>query len=693
MTINAVMRDSEANLWFASAGKGVFRLGSAAFKNMRFPDRGNELSVCSIQQFSSSLLVGTEKFFLWRIGPGAGEIHKQKVHANARDRGRIIAIEPIDKKSLLLATDGGVIKLTNFIQSFSNLNTSVKSISRFGKKFLISTGNTVLLNTDTGLRSYEGIWNGRSTCSYGKDSLIYVGTLSGLFTLAPGKKISFLGTEDTIFRNRISDIKEAPDGLLWIATSGGGIAVCKDGRLLYTLSEKDGLSSNICKNLFLSGEDIWVGTDKGLNRVHQNGGDHKQGGGFRVTTLTSVDGLCSNIINAVYANANYVYVGTDKGMTYFRTNEAESNSFCKLRITAIRTTAHVWEYDTSDLSLPHYQSAIQVEFAGISYRSAGEILYRYRLRGLSDAWQTTRETFVSYPTLPSGEYELELTATNKFGVQSGRGSIKFSVKKLLWEEKWFIILAIVAGAGGLWALIMIRTKKLKRQNQDKIDINNRMAELEQMALKAQMNPHFIFNSLNSIQKYVITKDIRGANKFVSDFARLMRLTLEISSKSRISIEEEVKYLSTYLELERIRFDNKFQYDIHVDPAIDLSAQSIPPMILQPFVENSIRHGVRYRDDDKGRITVSFLKNDLFLVCIVEDNGIGRELARQYKSRTPMEYQSRGMALTERRIEMMNRTQATAALISIEDLETSDRRPAGTRITLQFPLRHTIHLNL
>ena len=689
MTINAVIRDSESNLWFATAGKGVFRLGSAAFKNLRFQDKGNELSVCSIRQFSSTLLVGTDRFFLWKIGPGIGEIRKQKVHASARDRGRIVAIEPVDKKSLLLGTDGGLIKLTNFIQSGSTPRTSVKSVSRFGKNFLISTGNAVLLNTDTGLRSYESIWNGRSTCSYGKDSLIYVGTLSGLFTVTPGKKISFLGTEDTVFRNRISDIKEAPDGLLWIATSGGGIAACRGGRLLYTLSERDGLSSNICKNLFISGEDIWVGTDKGLNRVHKNGGVHKQGGAFQVTTLTSVDGLCSNIINAVYANGKDVYVGTDKGMTYFQTNEAESKSFCKLRVTAIRTTMHSWEYDTSGMSLPHYQSAIQVEFAGISYRSAGEILYSYRLRGLSDAWQTTRETFVSYPTLPSGEYELDLTATNKFGVQSGMRSIKFSVKKLLWEEKWFVILAIAAGAGALWSLILIRTKKLKRQNQQKIDSNNRMAELEQMALKAQMNPHFIFNSLNSIQKYVITKDIRGANKFVSDFARLMRLTLEISSKSRISIEEEVKYLSTYLELERIRFDNKFQYNIQVDPAIDLSAQSIPPMILQPYVENSIRHGVRYREDDKGRITISFLKNDLFLVCIVEDNGIGRELSGQYKSRTPMEYQSRGMALTERRMEMMNRTQTTSSLINIEDLEGSDGRPAGTRITLQFPLRHSL----
>jgi LytS/YehU family sensor histidine kinase len=205
-----------------------------------------------------------------------------------------------------------------------------------------------------------------------------------------------------------------------------------------------------------------------------------------------------------------------------------------------------------------------------------------------------------------------------------------------------------------------------------------------MALKAQMNPHFIFNSLNSVQQYVIDKDLLGANKFITEFSRLIRLTLDISSKTRISIYEEISYLATYLELEKTKFEDKFSYTVVAGPEIDASDWFIPPMILQPYVENSIRHGVRYRHDKAGHIRVSFRLDEQYLVCQVEDNGVGRKKAGQYKSEIPIEYQSKGMTLTAKRIEMLNKNSASPVLIEIEDLETNNI-PAGTRVTLRFPL--------
>jgi LytS/YehU family sensor histidine kinase len=212
-----------------------------------------------------------------------------------------------------------------------------------------------------------------------------------------------------------------------------------------------------------------------------------------------------------------------------------------------------------------------------------------------------------------------------------------------------------------------------------------MAELEQMSLKAQMNPHFIFNSLNSIQKYVMEKDVVGANKFITDFSRLIRLTLEITSKSRISIDEEVRYISYYLELERARFGDTFQYEVTVAPDINRMTYQIPPMLLQPYIENSIRHGLRYREDEQGMVRIRFMENATHLICIIEDNGVGRKLAQQYKSLSPIEYQSRGMTLTARRVEMMNQIRTTPMLIEVEDIETDSLQPAGTRVVLYFPI--------
>ena len=214
----------------------------------------------------------------------------------------------------------------------------------------------------------------------------------------------------------------------------------------------------------------------------------------------------------------------------------------------------------------------------------------------------------------------------------------------------------------------------------------KLSELEQMALRSQMNPHFIFNSLNSIQQYVIDKDILGANEFITQFSRLIRLTLDHSAKLDISLEQEVVYLSTYLELEKKRFENKFNYTINTDPEINTEDYFIPPMILQPYVENSVRHGMRYKKDNEGKIVISFHTASGYLICNIEDNGIGRKQARQFKSIAPMEYQSKGMTLTARRIEVFNSTHASSIGINIEDMEDYSRKPAGTKVTIKFPIK-------
>jgi LytS/YehU family sensor histidine kinase len=181
------------------------------------------------------------------------------------------------------------------------------------------------------------------------------------------------------------------------------------------------------------------------------------------------------------------------------------------------------------------------------------------------------------------------------------------------------------------------------------------------------------------------KDVRGVNEFITNFSRLIRQTLDLSSRSRISLQEEVLYISNYLELEKRRFEDKFVYEIAVAKEINGQDYHIPPMILQPYVENAIRHGIGLRKDNNGRITVRMSLSNGNLVCIIEDNGVGRKLAAQFRGRNPIEYQSRGMALTEKRIEMFNKANKSPVLITIDDVEDHSEVPAGTRITLCFSI--------
>jgi LytS/YehU family sensor histidine kinase len=222
-----------------------------------------------------------------------------------------------------------------------------------------------------------------------------------------------------------------------------------------------------------------------------------------------------------------------------------------------------------------------------------------------------------------------------------------------------------------------------RQEQNKSATQNRINELEQLALRSQMNPHFIFNCLNSIQNFLLQNNFEKTNEYLTSFAHLIRQTLDNSSRSTISIESESRYLSSYLELESMRFGHSFIYDIEVDPAIDPDNTFIPTMILQPYVENSIRHGLRYRQDGVKSVRVIFRKRGNTLVCIVEDNGIGRKKAAELKSFMHVEYQSKGMTLTAERIAALNRRQDIPITVDVIDME-EDGNATGTQVIVRFP---------
>ena len=234
-------------------------------------------------------------------------------------------------------------------------------------------------------------------------------------------------------------------------------------------------------------------------------------------------------------------------------------SGCRLQVTGITIAGKEWPADTIDFTVPHTDNDILFGFVGISFKSAGEINYQYRLAGLDPGWRSTRETSLHYPSLPSGAYELQLFATNKFGVRSKPLHIRFVIDRLIWERLWFRILLVLLLIGGVWAVLHFRVGRVRKKETEKTRVAARMSELEQMALRSQMNPHFIFNCLNSIQQYVMDKDAAGANEFITNFSRLVRQTLDISAKSRISLAEEIQYISTYLELEKTRYEDKFAY--------------------------------------------------------------------------------------------------------------------------------------
>jgi len=242
-----------------------------------------------------------------------------------------------------------------------------------------------------------------------------------------------------------------------------------------------------------------------------------------------------------------------------------------------------------------------------------------------------------------------------------------------------ILLVFIWRANRLQKKLFAKEKELQKKEMEK-----RMSELEQTALRAQMNPHFIFNSLNSVQRFVINNDVEGVNQYLSTFANLIRQTLENSGKQLIPLSHEVKYLETYLKLEQMRSNDKFNYRININPDVDPEETYIPNMIIQPYLENSVIHGMAGKKQNEGVINLTISKNHK-LTCVVEDNGVGIAASKANRLKIDMDHESMGTAITEKRIEMFNTVNNEKIELEVIDKSGLSQQENGTKIMIKFPL--------
>ncbi len=255
--------------------------------------------------------------------------------------------------------------------------------------------------------------------------------------------------------------------------------------------------------------------------------------------------------------------------------------------------------------------------------------------------------------------------------------LKLDNKKKVWEKNVLIYSSLC-----LVAVISIATILYTRQNKLKTTVAR--IELEQQQYRAQMNPHFIFNCLNSIQHYIVHNDVISANKYLSEFASLMRTTMEYNQLQTIVLQQEIAYLNSYLTLEQMRFENKFTYEISCSAELDTFDVQVLPTIIQPFAENAIVHGLCYLEK-QGRLSVYFAKEGNYIVCKIEDNGIGRKASQEMKSRSGKMHVSQGMELVKKRLALASTLHKMSFSAEIIDKSDADGRASGTLVILKFPI--------
>ena len=329
---------------------------------------------------------------------------------------------------------------------------------------------------------------------------------------------------------------------------------------------------------------------------------------------------------------------------------------------------------------------LEIEFSSICHTLANQVKYEYMLEGLNEQWKDPGEQrSVTYAYLKGGDYTFRLRAANNEGIWNEEQYALYISVGTPWYNSWIFYSAI--GILITFLIITYNRQKIKRitaEEKIKSDFQKQLAEAEMRALRAQMNPHFIFNCLNSIESNIIRNDTEKASLYLNDFSRLIRLILQNSRSSYVDLTDELESLDLYLKLERMRLKDSFKYQIILEDGLDPYDYVIPPMLIQPFVENSIWHGLNNLKHP-GIVTITITESQEGLKCVIEDNGIGREAAQKIKSSKKVKRASMGMRITKDRLEKLNKVHNTNNTIEIIDLYDNEGNASGTKVILSIPL--------
>lgn len=305
--------------------------------------------------------------------------------------------------------------------------------------------------------------------------------------------------------------------------------------------------------------------------------------------------------------------------------------------------------------------------------------FKYRINGQS--WQSLENRSINLYNMMPGLYSVDVV--NKFEPQE-RMTFKVIVLPPWWKTNWFYSLSTLLIIASILMIYKKRIATVRKQENEKNLLKQRIAEIEMTALRAQMNPHFIFNCLNSINRFILSHETEAASAYLTKFSRLIRMILDGSREDFITLDKELDALKLYIEMESMRFQAVFDWRININQAIQIDNIMIPSLILQPYVENAIWHGLMQTPaEHPKKLTIQISQEKSVIIIEIEDNGVGRQRAFEIKSKNGNTHKSHGIALTEERLKLMNKLKNVKTNITIEDLVDQDLKPSGTKVRLYF----------
>ncbi len=653
-SITSMATDQEGSLWLTTIRDGIIRVDSGylAFKAITNSENLNFNSVRTgfvasdghlwFGKFDGDIFrfntdgeltwkynlahpVGSEQFL------GIESIQEQ--YEGLLQIGSIFGLFEIDLIKLQQALDDEEYISNEDLIRISIPNstfTTIKSLSFLNDTLFVGTRRDLLKFIGPDFSEFETINNERVTkLMMDSNNTLWVGQVNGLFKYSEGQ----YNVADIKFTSNVQvyDIKEIGNAWIAIATYGNGVVLwCRESGYVLKIDTHLGLSSNLVRSIYVDDKNtLWVGTNLGLNRINLDPTLplREQEDSIVPIIYNKADGLQSDEILHVLVHDDYVWISSTSGIV---TMNRSFLNYDKLLVPMVIESV---SFDGDFYpKRPHYkkpynENNMLVSFSGIFFRDPSRLFYRYRLKNLDLDWSVTKSSEVIYRSIPPGSYTFEVQAFTEDGrIHSEIAYFNVHITQPFWMTSYFIMAVLVLVIMGVFAFLHYRVQRIRNDINEKQSIRRKINELESQALQAMMSPHFIFNILNNIRFVMISGDVDRASELLVNFAKLIRSQLDSAFKKEVSMQEELSRISLYVSLESQRMRHNVNLKINIADNVDASKIDLPSLLLQPFVENAIIHGLSPKEADGSiEIEVTRVQNRQLLVRVIDDgNGLIKE---------------------------------------------------------------------
>lgn len=658
--------DNMGNIWSATFNKGVFMLPK---EKQQVKTVGKNKKVQRLKLIKDNIYASIYKEGFFKIIDTLQPIIK--------NNGFQYSVTHITSlQTTFFSSEYNIFSYKN--DKITKLNTPHETLGRntFARKIIAFNG-FLYGNNSFGIRKInskkfttekEYQLNGASSFSK-TTSQLFIGNQAGLFRLKNDSIVKL--NSNKLFNKPVLSQVNLNNTFTVIGTDGFG-AYITDGNTAIFINKTTDLS---VQNIFIdSNKSIWLATQKGIYKVIKNKKTY--------TILHSYfesDGLLSNNTNSVVKKNDSLYVATDLGISILDLKQRRTNQLQGLYIKSI--IVNTKNYITDSISIPYKNNNYTtVSFGAINYGSQQNLTYQYKLEPIHNKWITTNTPEINFTDLKPNTYHLELKVTNHQENEILK-TVVIVITPLWWQTLWCKIGLFLFISFGIILFNRWTKQSIKESTRKNILKKQKDIEYQLYALRSQMNPHFVFNSLNAIQYFMTKNEMELSEKYLVKFSRLIRMFFDYSREKNITLEQEILLLKSYLEIEKMRFGDDFKFNFNIDESLNLDTK-IPTMLLQPIVENAVNHGL-FHKNGKGFIDISLKKSPFkneFIIAI-KDNGVGFLKSKEIQKKSIKKHTSRSTLIIADKIKLIN--ESLEWHISQETIDLKGKNSSGTLVLLTF----------